>query len=194
MYSLDFIKYFINVCGINPDIKLYNQLLKHQGGFCKMLRIIYLLMDLDINPEISKHLKKIMPKDIKIAKSHGQNILKTKQIENLCVKDIIEYFEAKALEIDLITEKHIDNEPLTLEGLINSGLTLPQAIDKYIKNNKGDIAKYSFKCAICGHQRHVGRYFKCGDKEFEVCKFCFDNVADFNTSSKIIYTPMGNKR
>jgi CRISPR/Cas system-associated protein Cas10 (large subunit of type III CRISPR-Cas system) len=218
-YSADFIKTLLSICGVDTDVKLYNRLLKYEGSLFKIIKFIYIIIDLDLYPNITKHLIRIMPKSKKMASSYVADILNTKQTEKFCVKDVIDYFETLALEKGTIREKvfnaksqtlraresvtldnniprkkEINIKPHTIRELIESGLSRSQAIKKYLKENKGKVARYSFRCSLCGHDRNLGRYIKCEDEEFEVCKFCCDNMTNYNASSKIIYTPMGNKR
>ena len=67
-------------------------------------------------------------------------------------------------------------------------------IRKIVTTNKGELAKYSIRYALCGFKRTTVRHIKTDDEEFYVCKFCYDNIINRKQSSKIIYTPMGNKR
>ena len=191
-YSEEFIKDILKHCGNFSDAGLYRKLLTYSGSISKCFKILYLIVNLELDIEESKRLKKILPK----SKNDKQNIIieiikeyKQDKVKHITVKDILKFLESKYPETERNNNRIIE-EPITLELLLEHGMPLPQAIRHVIKRNSGSPAKYSFKCKLCGHDRNTGRFYKSGGSQFEVCSFCLNR----NSSFKLIYTPMGNRR
>ena len=65
---------------------------------------------------------------------------------------------------------------------------------KHILGLKGKMFEWSFTCDLCGHQRLKGYLDKDETEEYEICKFCHDAIFDVRPHTKVLYTPMGNKR
>ena len=68
------------------------------------------------------------------------------------------------------------------------------AIVKTISNMKGRFFTGRFKCEMCKHTRMFGYLYTTENAEYEICKFCHDDIFDVGHHSKVLYTPMGNKR
>jgi hypothetical protein len=198
MESLEERKYITDIvlayAGDISATTLYNRLLKYSLGISKNIHAIYRIIELDLKPEITIYLEKIMPESKSKAKKHLVDILKYYNTEKITVKEVIVFFENKALEAGVIKEKIINTEPISIKILTEKGMSTKEAIRKILTTNKGELAKYSIRCALCGFERTVGRHIKTADEDFYVCKFCYDNIMNRKKTSKIIYTPMGNKR
>jgi len=72
--------------------------------------------------------------------------------------------------------------------------TRRSAIRRSILNRRGVRFSGSFTCDLCGHKRVTGYFFETEDGEYEICKFCHDDIHGISHPTKVIYTPMGNKR
>lgn len=48
----ELLKEVLNICGVSTDKKFYNKMLKFSGSINKSIGIIYLIIDLDISPDI----------------------------------------------------------------------------------------------------------------------------------------------
>ena len=68
------------------------------------------------------------------------------------------------------------------------------SIKRTIKKLKGTRFTDQFVCDICKHNRITGYLFITEDSEYEICKFCYDAIFDVRPHTKVLYTPMGNKR
>jgi len=68
------------------------------------------------------------------------------------------------------------------------------AVKKKIKKLKGTRFTGQFICDMCKHTRMIGYLYTTEDAEYEICKFCRDTIFDVGHHTKLIYTPMGNKR
>lgn len=68
------------------------------------------------------------------------------------------------------------------------------SIKKAIKGLEGKRFSDRFICDLCRHTRLTGYLYKTEDREYEICKFCYDDLKDIRPHVKVIYTPMGNKR
>lgn len=68
------------------------------------------------------------------------------------------------------------------------------AIKNAIKNLKPKRFSGQFVCDLCRHTRLTGYLYTTEDKDYEICKFCYDDLKNIKPHVKIIYTPMGNKR
>lgn len=67
-------------------------------------------------------------------------------------------------------------------------------ITKHLRGLKGKLFEWNFICDLCGHQRTKGYLYNDGSEEYEICKFCNDRLFKRANFTRIIYTPMGNKR
>lgn len=183
--SHELLKEVLNICGVSTDKKFYNKMLKFSGSINKSLGIIYFIIDLDISPDITKYLKNIMPKSKKQAKKYIPEIIEKRNQETLCLKDVIDFFDKIAQQ-----SGHLENLS-TIENKTNieNGAS-SKSLYKIIHKTSGRRIKYSFRCAMCGHDHTFGRLYKYEGRDIEVCDFCIGK----KTSTKLIYTPMGNKR
>ena len=68
------------------------------------------------------------------------------------------------------------------------------AIRKTIQNLKGKRFTDTFICDLCKHTRMTGYLYETEEREYEICKFCYDAIHDIRPHTKVLYTPMGNKR
>ena len=68
------------------------------------------------------------------------------------------------------------------------------AIKKIIANLKGKRFTGKFICDMCRHNRMIGYLYATENTEYEICKFCHDSIFDVGHHTKVLYTPMGNKR
>lgn len=91
----------------------------------------------------------------------------------------------KVINKDENTE-HSDVKP-------NSGLSY-RSLSELIKNGTKERVRYKFCCAICKQMHYNGYLYRKGNTERFVCKYCADEINKNDYHTKLIYTPMGNKR
>ena len=217
-FSVKDIQDILEVCGVKTTERLINKILESKGGVNHCIKMIYLIMViLDTKKskkdcDLSSYLQRIMPKskvsakqmfpqiaeflnlsekiEVKMTDMNGNEIITYKDRE-ITVKNVIDYFETKAIERKLIKEKLINQEAkITLSNNKNA----PIPIKKVVIDSKGLPIKYPFRCAICNTTHNIGYIYKIANKEFEICKFCVNDIKDRCNGTKLIYTPMGNKR
>ena len=68
------------------------------------------------------------------------------------------------------------------------------SIRKLIEGLKGKSFTGQFVCDMCRHTRMIGYLYTTEDTEYEICKFCHDAIFDIRPHTRVLYTPMGNKR
>jgi len=73
------------------------------------------------------------------------------------------------------------------------------AIKNKLKQTKGTPIQTNFSCSLCNHSFVNGYAYMIEGEEYIVCKHCNNKIHPLNrtshqTSVRVIYTPMGNKR
>lgn len=215
-FSVKEVQDFLEVCGVKSTERMINKILESKGCVKYCIRMIYLIMlILDTkkskkNNELSLYLQRIIPKSKKFAENmfpqiseflnlsekieviekdiNGNEIITYKNKE-LAVKKVLDFSETKGIERKVIKEKLINKE----EKIDNTPITIKK-IKEVVRYSKGLLIKYPFRCAICNVTHSNGYIYKIANKEFEICKFCVNDIKDKCNGTKLIYTPMGNKR
>ena len=206
-FSLNEVREILEYCGVDAYQTLLNWFLESKGtvGFC-IRRIFYLIdfLELQRDSELASHLRNIIPTSITAAKKDVMGILEYLKIQRYgegvvgsedavgdnnyaTVKDVIGYFKEKY-------RKDVKSYGVCENKDILELLYAPLSLNEIVKSTDGKPIRYSFVCANCNIPHNVGYFYRCGANEYEVCKFCVDDIKNKSISQKLIYTPMGNKR
>ena len=155
-FSVKDVQDILEVCGVKTTERLINKILESKGGVNHCIKMIYLIMViLDTKKskkdcDLSSYLQRIMPKskvsakqmfpqiaeflnlsekiEVKMTDMNGNEIITYKDRE-ITVKNVIDYFETKAIERKLIKEKLINQEAkITLSNNKNAPIPIKKVV------------------------------------------------------------------
>ena len=222
-FSVKDVQDILEVCGVKTNDKFINWILESKGTVNYCIKMIYLIMVIlemrksKKDYELLSYLQIIMPKtktsakkmfpqiaeflnlsekiEVKIKDINGDEIVTYKE-KDITVKNFIDFFEIRAIERNLIDEKLINkNTTKTAVSTNNEDAQITSnKLKDFVRDLKGTPIKYSFRCAICNVSHNNGYLYKISNKEFEICKFCVNDIKEKCNGTKLIYIPMGNKR
>ena len=185
--SLNDLTDILSACNVSIN-NVANMMLNFKGGMSRCISVIYTFMRIKLDKKLSSYLELIMPSSKKNVKFEIKDIcayLKLEEGQLPIVKDILGYYELRAYRIGIIDSIMINTQ--LNESPYHSLYDL-------IKETQGTSIKYTFRCAICQKEHSNGYCYEYGGRKLDICKFCVSEIQKRTETTKLIYTPMGNKR
>lgn len=185
--SLNDLANILSACNV-PINNVANMMLNFKGTISRCISVIYTFMKVKLDEELSSYLELIMPSTKRNVKTEIKDIctyLKIEEGQLPIVRDIVGYYELRAYRIGII-------DTIMINTQLNESPY--QSLNDLIKGTQGTTIKYTFRCAICQKEHVNGYCYEYGGRKVDICKFCVSDIQKRTETTKLIYTPMGNKR